>query len=272
MDDQDPRGEPGEPARVALQRPREQEEERDEELEHGEERADPEPAAVRAEDVPGHLLRDVRDPDEHELRERDVGPERHEREQELPERVEVLEVHVRAELGRVVAGRGRGDDRDREGGHEAAGEPVDAEDRREEARVERHHPVERREGHGEREERQRPRAEAPLPAGQRQPALPVLPHRPGAEQRGRRRSRPRSRGPPAPTKNGTLRYGCLCSTRWRSSPSSASRSTHGKRRRIPSDAAGGTGRRRSGATRGPPRGSAGARPATSRSPRGTRRA
>ena len=117
---------------------------------HEEER-DRHPGPLQPRLVPNRLLREVRVPDEEELGEGDVGPERREREEELPDIVQVLGADDRVEQPRA-AHRRRDDREQRDEPHEGAREEIDAEHGRVPVRRERHDPVDRGEGLGQRED------------------------------------------------------------------------------------------------------------------------
>ena len=92
-----------------------------------------------------------------------------------------------------------------------AGHEHQPEDRRVPVRVERHHPVDRREGHREHVEQQPRRADRRGSAACRpvdRHLAAVLRRRPLVEQQ-RHRSRTRSRRTARPMKNGTFRYGAF---------------------------------------------------------------
>src|ERR1700680_1796679 len=78
-----PDGHSGEKLRVALQVPREQEEEGHKKMENQDDYGDDAPASVQARAVEADFFRLVAGPDDEQLREIEVGPEHHEGEEEL---------------------------------------------------------------------------------------------------------------------------------------------------------------------------------------------
>ena len=134
-----------------LDGPPHQVEERNREMSGHEENRDRLPGPLDPRLVPDRFLREVRVPHEEELRERDVGPEHREREEELSDVVQVLGGDDRVEQPRCP--HRRCDDREqRDEPHEGAREEVDAEHRRVPVRRERHDPVDRGERLGQRED------------------------------------------------------------------------------------------------------------------------
>ena len=106
------------------------------------------PAVLRADPVVRDLFLRVRRVDDDELRERQVGPQHDEREQELPEVVEVRGVDHVVE-GLFLRQAGQHEDGEREGREAPADDVEQAPHGREPVRVHRHRPVDHGEGDGE---------------------------------------------------------------------------------------------------------------------------
>src|SRR4051812_45710229 len=102
------------------------------------------------------FLRQVRVPDEHELREADVSPENREREHERAEIVEMVLIHDAGQRA-VALEQNRHDCRKREDRVKQPGEKIDSEHRRKPMRIQRHELVEggHRETDSENEEKRR---------------------------------------------------------------------------------------------------------------------
>ena len=116
-----------------------------------EEQRDLHPGPFEPRLVPDRLLREVRVPHQEELGERDIGPERGEGEEELPDIVQVLGADDRIEQPRP-AHRHRDDREQRDEPDEGTREEIDAEDGRVPVRRERHDPVDRGERLGHRQD------------------------------------------------------------------------------------------------------------------------
>ena len=148
---EEPRSPDGQGRSLPLDGAPHQVEERSHEMSRHEEERDRHPGPLHPRLVPDRLLREVRVPHEEELGEGDIGPERREREEKLSDIVQVLGADDRVEQPRP-AHRHRDDREQRDEPDEGAREEIDAEHGRVPVRRERHDPVDRGEGLGQRED------------------------------------------------------------------------------------------------------------------------
>src|SRR5271157_2350593 len=147
--DYEPRSEPDQTARFALQLPREQERERHGEMEHHEKQADVLPPAIHAAHVPRNFFRQVARPDDEPLRKIEVRPDHDEGEHEL---AVVVNFGVREVLGHrlAFAEDALDDHAETEGGERFPRDEKQPVDGRDPARLQRHHPVDHSERNRER--------------------------------------------------------------------------------------------------------------------------
>ena len=165
---------------VALHVARQQQHVGQHEVERDQRPAHPLPAVLGAHPVVRDLFLGVRRVDDDELRERQVGPQHDEGEQQLAQVVEVRRVHdvVHRPLFRQP---GEHEDREGERRQALADDVKQAPHRREPVRVDRHRPIDDGEGHGEAEEQQPAARQTCHLFGQRRVAGAVLFGRPRAE-------------------------------------------------------------------------------------------
>ena len=180
LDADHPRRDLADPAPVALDVARQQQHVGQDEVEHHQRPAHPLPAVLRAHPVVRNLFLRVGRVDDQELRERQIRPQHDEGEHELAEVVEVRRVHHPVHRALLREPRqdedGEGQRRERKAHH-----VEQAPHGREPVRVDRHRPVDDREGHGQAVDEQAAAREPQHLVGQRGVAGAILFGRPCAQ-------------------------------------------------------------------------------------------
>src|SRR5579862_5831548 len=144
----EPHSQPDKFANITLQRARQQNRERNREVEDGKDESDPSPAAVEALHIKRDLGGQVSSPDDEPLREAEVGPDHGESQHPLAVIVDEVRLQHLGH-GLVVVENALDHDREAHGGEHFTDENDQAEDGRDPTGIERHDPIDGRERNGE---------------------------------------------------------------------------------------------------------------------------
>src|SRR2546425_3492420 len=141
-------GEPGQEFRAALQIARKKQEERQREVKDQQNNRNGTPASIQPRAIKRDLLREVAGPDDQELREREISPQHHEREEQLAQIVQVPRLEHMGHRLRLRQ-KNDNDNHQRHCRNHLAGNEQEAINRGGPMRRERHHPVDGGKSHGE---------------------------------------------------------------------------------------------------------------------------